>query len=174
MTKKLFGNQSEYAVHRGCTTAYISQLKQLGRLVFTEAGEVDFLLSDRRVLMYSDPGRDRPSLHRHAQRIIASTTSPTCTVDQITQLTGRLLAATFDESMVRVAAILKNDFGCTSEAALDSGISVFLALWDGVECSIGEDVNVPRIGRFGQSWEDDQPLLDEIDRMASQLGPREF
>lgn len=52
------GRQSEFAAFVGWDKAHVTRLKQLGQLVLTDAGGVDFPASLRRIADNADPARD--------------------------------------------------------------------------------------------------------------------
>jgi hypothetical protein len=59
------GRQAEFAAFVGWDKSHVTRLKQLGQLVFTDAGLVDFPASLQRLAEHADPGRD-------AQRKVAA------------------------------------------------------------------------------------------------------
>jgi transcriptional regulator with XRE-family HTH domain len=60
-------NQSDFAKHIGVNKSYITQLKQEGRLVFSENGKVDVEASLIKIKETADPNRDDVST-RHAEK----------------------------------------------------------------------------------------------------------
>jgi hypothetical protein len=63
------GRQSEFAAFVGWDKAHVTRLKQLGHLVITDAGLVDYPASLRRIADNADPARD-------AQRQVAAARTP--------------------------------------------------------------------------------------------------
>lgn len=63
------GRQSEFAAFVGWDKSHVTRLKQLGQLVLTDAGLVDYPASLRRIAENADPARD-------AQRQAAAERSP--------------------------------------------------------------------------------------------------
>lgn len=69
----MIGTQKQYAAHRGCSPAYVTKLRQAGRLVLVDAPEgtrVDFEASDRLVAATQDQAR------RDANSLGAGVTPP--------------------------------------------------------------------------------------------------
>lgn len=65
------GNLSEYAAHAGVSSAYVTKLKQAGRLVMVDVEgrqRVNFELSDRLVSNTSDVGRSRNGENARGRR----------------------------------------------------------------------------------------------------------
>jgi hypothetical protein len=52
------GRQSEFAAFVGCDKSHVTRQKQLGLLVLTESGLVDFAASLKRIAENADPARD--------------------------------------------------------------------------------------------------------------------
>jgi hypothetical protein len=65
----LVGRQAEFAAFVGWDKSHVTRLKQLGHLVLTDAGLVDYPASLRRIAENADPARD-------AQRQAAAARSP--------------------------------------------------------------------------------------------------
>lgn len=64
-------NQSDFAKHIGVNKSYITQLKQEGRLVFSENGKVDVDASLIKIKETADPNRDDVSTRHAEKRTIA-------------------------------------------------------------------------------------------------------
>jgi transcriptional regulator with XRE-family HTH domain len=59
-------NQTKFAAHMGWTKGYVTQLKQAGRLVFTDDGKVDVEASELKIKETEDHNRDDVK-ERHAE-----------------------------------------------------------------------------------------------------------
>lgn len=63
--------QSQFARHLGVDRAYITRLKQAGRLVMTDDGKVKVAESEARIAATADPAKDQVAARHAAERAVA-------------------------------------------------------------------------------------------------------
>lgn len=63
--------QAQFARHLGVDRAYITRLKQAGRLVMTDDGKVKVAESEARIAATADPAKDQVAARHAAERAVA-------------------------------------------------------------------------------------------------------